>query len=204
MLDPGPVLHSGDVTVRVIRRSDARQWREVRAANAAWLAPWEGTSPLGPLGVQRFGATYRRLRVEWAAGRLVPFVIEYRGRLVGQLTIGNIIRGSLSAAYIGYWVDHRVAGRGIMPTAVALALDYALGPLGLHRVEIAIRPENTASLRVVEKLHMEREGLRRRYLHIAGDWRDHEVFVVDTTTFPQGGFTYRWEAERQKSRDTRR
>jgi ribosomal-protein-alanine N-acetyltransferase len=50
--------------------------------------------------------------------------------------------------------------------------------LRLHRVEIAIRPENSASLRVVEKLKMQYEGLRRSYIHINGAWRDHHVFVV--------------------------
>ena len=48
----------------------------------------------------------------------------------------------------------------------------------LHRVEVNIRPENTPSLRVVEKLQLREEGLRPRYLHIDGDWRDHRCFAV--------------------------
>jgi ribosomal-protein-alanine N-acetyltransferase len=45
-------------------------------------------------------------------------------------------------------------------------------------VEISIRPENLASLRVVEKLGLEEVGLARGYLHIDGAWRDHRVFQV--------------------------
>ena len=71
-------------------------------------------------------------------------------------------------AHIGYWVDREVAGRGIIPTAVALACDHCWFGLGLHRVEINIRPENVASCRVVEKLGFRVEGLRPRYLHIDG------------------------------------
>ncbi len=50
--------------------------------------------------------------------------------------------------------------------------------LGLHRVEIAIRPENAASLRIVEKLGFTEIGLAPGYLHIAGSWRDHRVFQL--------------------------
>jgi len=58
--------------------------------------------------------------------------------------------------------------------------------VGLHRIEIAIRPENTASLRVVEKLGLRREAQAPRYLHINGDWRDHEIFAVTAEEVPEG------------------
>lgn len=196
MRGKGPVLTSGDVTLRLHQRGDAKSWREVRAANELWLKPWEGTTPEGPHPQRTYGTMLRGMLAEYTAGRMYPFAIEYQGQYVGQLTLGNVIRGSLRGAYIGYWIDHRVAGRGIMPTAVALALDFGLGDAGLHRIEISIRPENAASIRVVEKLHVPFDGLRKRYLHIAGDWRDHNIYVADVETAPIGGFTARWERER--------
>jgi [ribosomal protein S5]-alanine N-acetyltransferase len=48
----------------------------------------------------------------------------------------------------------------------------------LHRVEVDIRPENAASLRVVEKLGLRREGFYERFLDIDGGWRDHVAFAV--------------------------
>jgi ribosomal-protein-alanine N-acetyltransferase len=57
---------------------------------------------------------------------------------------------------------------------------------GLHRVEIAIRPENTASLRVVEKLGFRYEGLKERFIHINGDWRDHYIFALTFEEVPSG------------------
>lgn len=192
----GPVLTCGDVTLRLHRRADAKVWAEVRAANEEWLRPWEGTSPLGPRRPSTFSTMLRHLNSEFKAGRMYPFAIDYQRNYVGQLTIGNVIRGSLEGAYIGYWIDGRVAGRGIMPTAVAMALDFGLTTAGLHRIEIAIRPENAASIRVVEKLHMHREGTRERYLHIAGDWRDHLIFVADKENSPSEGFVGRWLRDR--------
>ena len=193
-----PQLVSGDITLRLHQRSDGKAWREVKAANDDWLRPWEGTSPDGPKPPTTYGTMLRHLTAEYNAGRLYPFAIIYQGNYVGQLTLGNIIRGSLQGAYIGYWIDARVAGRGIMPTAVAMALDFGLGEAGLHRIEISIRPENAASLRVVEKLHLELEGTRKRYLHIAGDWRDHLIFVADIENSPHEGYLKRWLREREQ------
>ena len=119
----------------------------------------------------------RAMTAEARAGRIMPFVLTLHGDLVGQLTVGGITWGSLRSAHIGYWVDRAVAGRGITPTGVALASDH-LFAIGLHRVEINIRPENTASLRVVDKLGFRSEGLRPRFLHIDGDWRDHLSFAL--------------------------
>jgi ribosomal-protein-alanine N-acetyltransferase len=122
-------------------------------------------------------------------------------RLVGQLTVSSITWGSLRSANIGYWVDEACAGRGITPTAVALAVDHCFGPAALHRVEVCIRPENTASLRVVHKLGFRAEGLRRAYLHIDGAWRDHEAFALTAEDVPEG-LVNRWHVTRSRSRAT--
>nr|BBJ51579.1 hypothetical protein SAVMC3_42080 [Streptomyces avermitilis] len=103
----------------------------------------------------------RHLRAEAAAGRMLPFVIEYQGRLVGQLTVAGITWGSMCSGHVGYWVDEAVAGRGVMPTAVGLVVDHCFRTVGLHRIEVCIRPENGPSRRVVEKLGFRSEGCVR-------------------------------------------
>jgi ribosomal-protein-alanine N-acetyltransferase len=79
---------------------------------------------------------------------------------------------------------------------VALASDHALFTVGLHRVEINIRPENVASLRVVEKLGFRDEGVRRAYLHIDGAWRDHRTFALTAEELPEG-LVARWRRTRR-------
>ncbi len=188
---PATLTH-GDVTLRPLRQLDGRAWREVRTRNADWLRPWEASLPPEAEGLEEvpsFSMMVRRLRREARQGRTLPFAVTYQGRLVGQLTVGGITWGSLRAAYVGYWIDREVAGRGIMPTSVALALDHCVDVMNLHRVEVNIRPENAASLRVVEKLGLQLEGGRREYLHIDGAWRDHLVFVLHRGDFPDGVLT---------------
>lgn len=135
----------------------------------------------------------RGLRRQARIGQTLPFVVTYDGALVGQITVGGITWGSLCSAHVGYWVDSRVAGRGVMPTAVAMAIDHCFTTVGLHRIEINIRPENTASLRVVEKLGLRDEGLRVGLLHIAGAWRDHRSFALTAEEVPEG-LMARWRA----------
>ena len=173
--------------LRPIEMADAAQWREVRARNSAWLTPWDATVPPG--AGQRpptFRAVVRRLRSLARQGTCLPWVIEVEGRLAGQVSVNNIVRGSAQFASIGYWIDSDLAGRGVVPRAVAMAVDHCFGPVGLHRIEIAIRPENTNSLRVVEKLGLREVGYAPHYLHIDGEWRDHRIFAITAEECPRG------------------
>jgi ribosomal-protein-alanine N-acetyltransferase len=176
---------AGELQLRDLRRRDVRAWREVRMRNAAWLGPWEATVPpeSGEV-VPSYAEMVSRFRAEARAGRTMAWAMTLDGRLVGQLTVAGITLGSLRSATIGYWIDSEVAGRGLTTMAVAMACDHCFRVLRLHRIEIVIRPENAASLRVVEKLGFRREGSRPAYLHIDGAWRDHEVFALNADEAP--------------------
>lgn len=189
-----PTLRDGATTLRPIRVRDAKTLERELLSNRSWLRPWEATSPVAPLSWDTRGSI-RGLLAAARAGNGLPFVIECDGRLAGQLNVSAISYGSLSSATIGYWVAERFAGRGLTPTAVALATDHHFFGMGLHRMEICIRPENGPSLRVVEKLGFRYEGLRRRYIHINGDWRDHFCFALTVEEVPQG-VLQRWKAGR--------
>lgn len=167
-----------EVRLRPLARGDRQVWQDLRSENLSWLAPWEATPPDGQLETVRFNRLVRRYNAEARDVRMLPFVIDVGGRLVGQMHIYGIAWGSQRSAGAGYWIDRSVAGRGIAPTALAMACDYCFGAIGLHRVEVNIRPENANSLAVVEKLAFRDEGLRARFLHIDGDWRDHRTFAL--------------------------
>lgn len=185
-----PTVSDGGITLRLIRQRDAAEWREVRRRNRDWLQPWEATLPPEASLITEVPATFgemvRRMRKDARSGRSLPWAIIVDGQFAGQLTVGGITYGSLRSAYIGYWIDKERAGRGIMPAAVAMACDFCLDVVRLHRIEINIRPENTASLRVVEKIGLRKEGERPKYLHIDGEWRDHVTYVVMSGEFPHG------------------
>jgi ribosomal-protein-alanine N-acetyltransferase len=187
-------LQAGRVGLRPLAMSDAKAWAEVRRRNAEWLKPWEATVPPGDDTAPRnFRGLVRDLRMQAREGRALPFAVTVDKLFAGQLTVTNIVGGSARWAQVGYWIDQRYAGQNIIPTAVALVVDYCLFELRLHRIEVAIRPENTASLRVVEKLGFTEVGYAPRYLHIDGDWRDHRLFAL-TVEECQGGLLRRFRS----------
>lgn len=194
------VLVDGPVTLRPYRRRDGAQWSAVRIANEAWLSQWEPTAPgswaelSSPMAYRMF---YRDLRRSVRDGTAMPFAIVLREgtreRYVGHINLGSITRRAFGSAFAGYWIDAAVAGRGIMPTALALLVDHAFGPAGLHRVEVNIRPENRPSRRVVEKLGFREEAYHQRYLYIDGAWRDHIGYALTVEDVSaEGGLLARW------------
>jgi len=187
-----PTLRDPAVVVRPIRVRDARALEVELRRNRGWLRRWEATNPgPGPSYDARTGIRLLRAMARGAIG--LPFALEVDGEFAGQLNVSQVSFGSLSSCAIGYWVAERFAGRGVTPTAVALVADHCFSELGLHRVEICIRPENGPSLRVVEKLGFRYEGLRRRYIHIDGGWRDHFAFALTAEDVP-GGVLGRWRS----------
>jgi [ribosomal protein S5]-alanine N-acetyltransferase len=201
------VLTEGAVSLRPPRVRDAEAWRELQTRNSGWLSRWDPTVPPNAPYTRRlnYRQLVRRGRQEAAQGRMLPFNVWYDesadrrfdgsapDRMVGQLNVAGIAWGSLCSAHIGYWVDERVAGRGVIPTALAMAIDFCFQTVGLHRIEVNIRPENAPSRRVAQKLGLREEGLRVRYLHIDGNWRDHCAYAVTQEEVPEGMLA-RWRA----------
>jgi len=185
-------LESGDLLLRPIRYRDKQEWTEVRSRNSEWLAPWEASNPAPGGALPNYRQMVASLNAQARQASALPFVIAERipgirePRIVGQLTVSSITWGSAMMATLGYWVDQDRAGRGIAPTAVAMVTDHCFRQLGLHRMEINIRPENGPSLRVVEKLGFRDEGYRERYLHINGSWADHRSFALTSEEVPEG------------------
>jgi len=181
-----PTLEHRLVTARGVRVRDSRALDKALGSNRAWLEPWEATTPLIRPGTLDTKSSIRGLLKAAKEGTALPLVLLHDHDVVGQLNVSQITYGSLSSATLGYWVVEKVAGRGITPVAVAMATDYLFFEKGLHRMEVCIRPENTASLRVVEKLGFRYEGFRRRYIHIDGKWADHFCFALVVEEVPTG------------------
>ena len=174
-----------DLTLRLVRMRDWKVIERIQLENRDWFRQWEATNPTGPLNLD-FRSSIRGLLRQLAEETALPLAVEFRGQLVGQLNISNILHGSVGTAFVGYWISPEFAGLGITPVAVALATDYAFNVIGLHRIEIDIRPENKSSLQVVRKLGFRFEGTKLAFIHINNAWRDHHVFALTYEEVSQG------------------
>jgi [ribosomal protein S5]-alanine N-acetyltransferase len=186
----GPLrVAAGMVELRRPRLTDGGAWSRTRLRDRQHLEDWEPTVPGSweeRNGTLSWPAQWSALRSLARRGLSLPFVITVDGQFAGQITVGNIVRGSLCSAWIGYWVASRSTSGGVATAAVALVVDHCFTAGGLHRLEATVRPENVASLRVLEKLGFRQEGIFRRYLDVAGAWRDHLCFALTAEDIPHG------------------
>jgi ribosomal-protein-alanine N-acetyltransferase len=137
--------------------------------NRAFLAPFE------PARDERFFTVDgQRERIE--SDESEAFAILDGDRIAGTVGLSHIARGPLQSANLGYWVAERLNGRGLATKAVGEVTEIAFGELGLHRLEAATLVDNVGSQRVLQKNDFEPIGIARRYLQIAGEWRDHLLF----------------------------
>lgn len=187
-------VRAGVVALRPVRLRDGSAWSAIRIRSERHLKPWEPTTP-GSWALRNatveWPGRWMQLRAAGRHGAALPFAVTLDGALAGHVMVGNVVREPLLSAYVGYWCDARLAGGGITTAAVAMVLDHCFGPVGLHRLEATVRPENVTSLRVLAKLGFREEGLFERYLNVDGAWRDHLVFGLTAEEVPSGGLVGR-------------
>ena len=172
-------LTAGEVTVRPLTYSDATAWRDARRRNVAWLA--RGTRPSrrartpGPRRSARWcgACTDRR-----GGARHTPSPSMSTAASPARVTVNNVVRGSAQFASIGYWLDQRYAGRGVMPRAVALVVDHCFTTAGAapHRGRDPPGEHQLAAGR--GEARAAQVGYAPKYLHIDGDWRDHRLYAI--------------------------
>jgi ribosomal-protein-alanine N-acetyltransferase len=142
--------------------------RASRAFHRDWASP--------PTTAARFARLLARSRRPDYAALLIRRLAD--DAILGAIEVSQIVLGVFRSAYLGYQIGAPYARQGYMREALGLALTYAFVQLRLHRLEANIQPENAASIALVRQLGFTREGYSRRYLKIAGSWRDHERWAI--------------------------
>lgn len=159
---------------------------QLRAENLAWLAPWEVNAPEDyPVTVPTLAQYRREYDWKFVQGESLTYLIHLDSQPVGVITLMNVERGASQSATVGYWLAQPYVGLGIARAALSEVVDFCFLELALHRLDVYVRPENAASLKLVESLPFLPEGVRRNYLYVDGNWRDHQVF----TTFKEVWFS---------------
>jgi [ribosomal protein S5]-alanine N-acetyltransferase len=171
-------LDGEGVRLRPHRAADFTEWAELRAGSRNFLQPWEPTWPPDDLTRPAYRRRLAAYSQDMERGSAYPFLVFRRidDRMVGGITLSNIRRGVAQMGSVGYWVGEPFTRRGYTLAAVEAVARFCFESLGLHRVEAACIPSNTASRGVLLKAGFEEEGLARAYLKIDGVWRDHLLF----------------------------
>ncbi|MEU9888788.1 GNAT family protein [Sphaerisporangium sp. NPDC051011] len=167
---------TGEIQMRPLVQADAEPLARAYTRNRAHLRPWEPERPedfFTPAGqAARVGGRLGEQR----EGRALSLVLADAGRIVGAMTLANIVMGPFRSTDLGYWIDAEYTGRGLATTAVELVCELAGERLGLHRVQASTLVGNLASQRVLGKAGFASIGMAPDYLHIDGAWRDCLLF----------------------------
>ncbi|MFT4147535.1 MAG: GNAT family protein [Micrococcaceae bacterium] len=164
------------VNLRLVEPDDAQELASLYRINREHLAPWD------PARDEEFyTARWQRALVtvqlrHHAEGRYYPFIIVHENKIIGCVNLGQIQRGSLDSADIGYWISCEYQGQGIATQVLQEVIHYAFKELKLHRIQASVMPDNIASIKVLEKNDFLKIGLAPQYLKVAGKWEDHEIY----------------------------
>jgi ribosomal-protein-alanine N-acetyltransferase len=182
LVKPAPRLRieGARLYIRPPGRADAADWAALRLRNRDFHRPWSPSSSLYQLTPEGYLRRLRGYRHDWQQDRGYAFLIFARegDRLMGGITLNGIIRAAGQMANLGYWLDEAQTRKGYMSEAVKLACGFGFATLGLHRIQAGTLPENTPSQKVLQNCGFTYEGVARRYIRIADEWRDHHLYAL--------------------------
>ncbi|MEV4173927.1 GNAT family N-acetyltransferase [Nonomuraea sp. NPDC049709] len=170
------VVLAGDVTLRPATEHDAEPLLAAYLRNRDHLKRWEPRRPEEFYTLPGQAERLKSLLAQQAAGQAVAWVLADGDRVVGRMTLSNIVRGPWLSADLGYWTDAGYTGRGLATRGTQEVCRLADQELGLHRIAASTLVDNVASQSVLLKCGFERYGTARHYLEIDGRWQDHHLF----------------------------
>jgi len=184
-----PELHSPRLLLRAPAPALQQAVLAFQTRNREHLAPWDPPQPANFLEPEFVRARLQLGAEEFAAGTALRYWFARReapAELVGQIGVSQLARGPFQNASLGYSLDARAQGQGLMHEALQAVIAELFGPrVHLHRLQAAVRPENRRSRAVLQRLGFSPIGLSRRYLFINGAWRDHELFDLVNPGWPE-------------------
>jgi ribosomal-protein-alanine N-acetyltransferase len=172
---------------RLIEETDAPTLAELLRTDRDFMAPYEPDRSAAYWTDEGQLVAVRAALAKHAEGTNLPHVILDGHRVVGRVTLNEIVRGPLQSCSLGYWLASASNGRGLAGAAVREIITVAFVELGLHRIQAGTLVDNVRSQRVLERNGFTRYGMAPAYLHIAGRWQDHLLYqLVSPSDGPPG------------------
>jgi RimJ/RimL family protein N-acetyltransferase len=161
---PPDRLETTRLYLRSYQTGDGPVFFAAGRANRAHLARFEARNViLIPGSVEEAEQVITGMRREWETGAAYFWGVFSRetGGLVGQVYVGKVDAG-LPEFAIGYFVDWRYEGQGIIHEASEAVLGWIFDSLDAHRVRLECSDANPRSLHVAERLGFRKEAHFRK------------------------------------------
>ncbi|WP_125610986.1 GNAT family N-acetyltransferase [Specibacter cremeus] len=165
------------IAIRFTKPDDDEALAAAYRRNREHLRPWEPIRPDAFYTAAGQRPVLERFHAERTAGTGYYWVLTDAERVVGRISLTDVVRGVFLNGHLGYWIDKEWQGRGLATAAVNFVADHARGELSLHRLQAGVLPHNAASRAVLTKCGFARFGRTPEYLRINGRWQDHDLFA---------------------------
>lgn len=143
------------------------------------------TDKFNTLGMPEGIETTKKILAEWITAqkqnprKTFIFTINLieTNQLIGLIAI-NLGKPIYRTAEVWYKTHKDYWGNGYTTEALKQIINFGFNELNLHRIEAGCATENLASIRVLEKVGMIREGMKRKILPIRGSWKDNYFYAI--------------------------
>lgn len=190
-MPPGRRLYGRRTVLARLSAKHAAGLEKILEDNRRWLDPWMPTLPAGVSEADVRRSIFLENQEARRGTRLdlgiflheksaTPHdtVIGARTPLIGRIALHTVQWGIIRSAGIGYWIDERYAGQGLMKEALTTLISFTFEEVRLHRIWAGVQPQNQRSKRLLEHLGFTREGFHRRELFISGAWQDQLHYAM--------------------------
>ena len=169
-------LLDGPVSLRTLDVADAGELAVAYTVNRDHLQPWEPVRPEVFYTMRGQEEIIGRCLSEQAKKHSYFWVLVDGPRIVGRISLNNVVGGAFFSGDLGYWVAEDHQGLGLASAATDAVCRMAADEIGLHRIQAATLSSNFASQRVLERCAFQKIGFAPKYLRINGRWQDHVLF----------------------------
>jgi len=151
------------------------------AENRTFFEPWEPTRQPNFYTIEFHKKSLQFDYMNWEKGLHVRFWIFRKNdpyTPIGTVCLQNITRGVFQSCVLGYKISEQFTRMGYAQEAILKTINIAFFELGLHRIEAYIHLDNSMSIRFIEKIGFQREGIKYHYAKLCGTWQDHYCYSL--------------------------
>ncbi|MGZ9585854.1 GNAT family N-acetyltransferase [Paenibacillus marinisediminis] len=174
------MLKSENIFLRPFILSDAEELLLLQNKNRSFFSNYSMTRPANywSLEAQQELIVKREQNKQKDIEYYFGIYKENDHKLIGTISLFQVMRGNLQSALIGYFLDQEHNGKGFATESAKSIVKYAFETLNLHRIEAGVQPHNIGSIRVLEKAGFHKEGIAIKNVKINGIWEDHQVLAI--------------------------
>ena len=177
-----PEIKTERLILRVLTLTDAPAMYSYRSDPEVMRhQPWNPTSETE---IQTFIRKNRKLRFNTANTWVqLGIYLKATNELIGDIGIHFLPLDNWQVE-IGFTISPKHQGKGFATEAVKQLLNYLFNNLEKHRVIASVDPANTASIRLLERIGMRKEGHFLKSIWNGKEWADDITYAILREEWP--------------------